>query len=61
MTVENGSTGKRLGVLLIKPSRYDDEGYVIQWWRSFMVANVLSVVAVIAVFVGMESINPESL
>lgn len=52
MTVENGSTGKRLGVLLIKPSRYDDEGYVIQWWRSFMVANVLSVVAGIVVDAG---------
>jgi len=35
----------RLGALLIKPSRYDEEGYVIQWWRSFIVANVLAVVA----------------
>jgi len=43
---------KRLGILLIKPSRYDDEGYVIQWWRSFMVSNVLSVVAGIVVDAG---------
>lgn len=52
MSVEPETTGKRLGILLIKPSRYDDEGYVIQWWRSFMVANVLSVVAGIVVDAG---------
>src|ERR1700730_3508709 len=23
-------------VALIKPSHYDDDGYVIQWWRSFI-------------------------
>ena len=21
-------------IVLIKPSHYDDDGYVIQWWRS---------------------------
>jgi radical SAM superfamily enzyme YgiQ (UPF0313 family) len=35
---------KRMGILVIKPSRYDDDGYVIQWWRSFMVSNVLTVI-----------------
>ncbi len=34
---------KSLGLLLIKPSHYDDEGYVIQWWRSFVVNNALAV------------------
>ncbi|MCF8490034.1 MAG: radical SAM protein [Rhodospirillum sp.] len=33
-----------MGILVIKPSRYDDDGYVIQWWRSFLVANGLTVV-----------------
>ena len=27
---------------LIKPSHYDDDGYVIQWWRGFMPSNSLS-------------------
>jgi radical SAM superfamily enzyme YgiQ (UPF0313 family) len=36
---------KRLGLLLIKPSQYDDDGYVIQWWRSYIVTNALAVVA----------------
>src|SRR5689334_13965967 len=29
---------------LIKPSHYDDDGYVIQWWRSFIPSNSLSAV-----------------
>jgi len=28
-------------VELIKPSHYDDEGYVIQWWRGFIPSNSL--------------------
>ncbi len=43
---------KSVGLLLIKPSRYDDDGYVIQWWRSYMQANVLSVVAGVVVDAG---------
>ena len=27
---------------LIKPSHYDDDGYVIQWWRGFIPSNSLS-------------------
>ncbi|WP_200808426.1 B12-binding domain-containing radical SAM protein [Tistlia consotensis] len=34
----------RLGLLLIKPSHYDDDGYVIQWRSAFIVANSLAVV-----------------
>ncbi len=37
------SVRKRVGLLLIKPSHYDDDGYVIQWWRSFVVNNALAV------------------
>ncbi|MCP3677067.1 MAG: radical SAM protein, partial [Deltaproteobacteria bacterium] len=29
-------------VELIKPSHYDNDGYVIQWWRSFSLSNSLS-------------------
>jgi radical SAM superfamily enzyme YgiQ (UPF0313 family) len=29
-------------VELIKPSHYDDEGYIIQWWRGFVPSNSLS-------------------
>ncbi|WP_345934196.1 B12-binding domain-containing radical SAM protein [Tistrella arctica] len=38
------ATGARLGLLLIKPSHYDEDGYVIQWRRSFIPAHVLAVV-----------------
>jgi hypothetical protein len=33
---------QRFFVELIKPSHYDDEGYVIQWWRGFIPSNSLS-------------------
>jgi radical SAM superfamily enzyme YgiQ (UPF0313 family) len=29
-------------VELIRPSHYDNDGYVIQWWRSFSISNSLS-------------------
>jgi tRNA A37 methylthiotransferase MiaB len=29
-------------LVLIKPSHYDDDGYVIQWWRAFVPSNSLS-------------------
>jgi radical SAM superfamily enzyme YgiQ (UPF0313 family) len=34
---------KRFSVVLIKPSHYDDDGYVIQWLRSAMPSNTLAV------------------
>ena len=33
---------KRFLFELIKPSHYDDDGYVIQWWRGFIPSNSLS-------------------
>lgn len=33
---------KKFLVELIKPSHYDDQGYVIQWWRGFIPSNSLS-------------------
>ncbi|HSC99874.1 MAG TPA: radical SAM protein, partial [Casimicrobiaceae bacterium] len=31
-------------LFLIKPSHYDDDGYVIQWWRSSIPSNSLAAV-----------------
>ena len=36
-------TAKRFSLLLIKPSHYDDDGYVIQWFRSAIPSNTLAV------------------
>jgi len=36
--------GRRFPVVLIKPSHYDDYGYVIQWARAFIPSNSLAVV-----------------
>src|SRR5436305_987513 len=33
---------KRFRIILIKPSHYDDDGYVIRWWRSMMPSNSLA-------------------
>src|SRR5215475_16197846 len=33
---------RRFQLILIKPSHYDDDGYVIQWWRSIMPSNSLA-------------------
>src|ERR1043166_10291362 len=35
--------GRRFQLVLIKPSRYDDDGYVIQWMRAFIPSNTLAV------------------
>src|SRR5271169_1779121 len=35
-------------LILIKPSHYDDEGYVIRWWRSIIPSNSLAAVYSIA-------------
>src|SRR5687768_3336568 len=36
------STKKRFSLVLIKPSHYDDDGYVIQWVRSAIPSNSLA-------------------
>jgi hypothetical protein len=30
---------RRFQLILIKPSHYDDDGYVIRWWRSTIPSN----------------------
>jgi len=39
---------RRFSILLIKPSHYDEDGYVIRWWRSTMPSNSLAVVDALA-------------
>jgi len=36
------SRSKHFRLVLIKPSHYDDDGYVIQWWRAWIPSNTLS-------------------
>jgi hypothetical protein len=35
----------RFHIYLIKPTRYDDEGYPLQWWRSIIPSNSLACLA----------------
>src|SRR5271154_624468 len=42
--IEATSARKRFRVILVKPSYYDDDGYVIRWFRSPMPANSLATV-----------------
>ena len=35
-------TKRRFQLVLIKPSHYDDDGYVVQWWRSSIPSNSLA-------------------
>src|SRR5580693_5390128 len=37
-----GASARRFRVVLVKPSHYDDDGYVIRWYRSPMPANSLA-------------------
>lgn len=37
--------GERFQIHLIKPTRYDDDGYPLQWWRSIIPSNSLACLA----------------
>src|SRR4051812_37666499 len=39
---------RRFQLILIKPSHYDDDGYVIRWWRTLIPSNSLAVIYGIA-------------
>src|SRR5262245_65947299 len=43
MTGAAASPQRRFQLVLIKPSHYDDDGYVIQWVRAFIPSNTLGV------------------
>src|SRR3984893_7787572 len=36
------SPKRRFQLVLIKPSHYDDDGYVIRWWRAMIPSNSLA-------------------
>jgi radical SAM superfamily enzyme YgiQ (UPF0313 family) len=40
--------GRRFQLVLIKPSHYDDDGYVIRWWRALIPSNSLAALYAIA-------------
>jgi len=42
------ATTRRFQLVLIKPSHYDDDGYVIRWWRAMTPSNSLAAVYGIA-------------
>ena len=44
MTERTRTTGRRFQFILIKPSHYDKDGYVVQWMRSTMPSNSLAAV-----------------
>ena len=44
MMASNQSPRRRFQLVLVKPSRYDDEGYVVQWLRSSIPSNSLAAV-----------------
>jgi len=44
MRVPSSPTTRRFQIALIKPSHYDDDGYVIQWLRAFIPSNSLAAV-----------------
>lgn len=43
-----GTGRRRFQLILIKPSHYDDSGYVIRWWRAMIPSNSLAAVYGIA-------------
>jgi radical SAM superfamily enzyme YgiQ (UPF0313 family) len=44
MMARTGTRGPRFQLILIKPSHYDSDGYVVQWLRSTMPSNSLAAV-----------------
>ena len=51
---------RKFKVILIKPSHYDADGYVIQWWRSLVPSNSLaSVYGLLAECAEREVLGPD--
>ena len=51
---------KKFSLVLVKPSHYDDDGYVIQWFRSSMPANSLACLYGLAVECDKEKVLGEN-
>ncbi len=47
---------RRFQLVLIKPSHYDDDGYVIQWMRAFVPSNTLAVLYSLGRDAGLRSV-----
>ncbi len=47
---------KQFALVLVKPSHYDDDGYVIQWWRSAIPANSLAALYSLALDCGKRGV-----
>src|SRR3974390_128856 len=41
-TSDERRTRRRFELILVKPSHYDDDGYVIRWWRTLIPSNSLA-------------------
>ncbi len=48
MPLKKNTDKRRFQLILIKPSHYDDDGYVIRWWRVLIPSNTLAAVYAIA-------------
>ena len=48
MTVPHPAGRRRFQLILLKPSHYDDDGYVIRWWRAMIPSNSLAAIYSIA-------------
>jgi radical SAM superfamily enzyme YgiQ (UPF0313 family) len=48
MAATQSPAREKFFVEIIKPSHYDDDGYVIQWWRAFIPSNSLACLSAIA-------------
>ncbi|MHA1113372.1 MAG: radical SAM protein, partial [Alphaproteobacteria bacterium] len=44
MSGKTNGTRRRFHVALVKPSHYDEDGYVIQWWKAWIPSNSLAAV-----------------
>ena len=54
-------TSRRFALVLIKPSHYDDDGYVIQWYRSAIPSNSLAVLYGLALeSAGQQILGPDT-
>ncbi len=40
--IQASTAGRRFQLILLKPSHYDDDGYVIRWWRAMIPSNSLA-------------------
>src|SRR5258708_39079439 len=48
MRAKQSAARERFVVEIIKPSHYDDDGYVIQWWRAFIPSSSLACLCALA-------------